>query len=88
MKYLGTNDIIKGWVFLVYSDMITCNTKGFSDIKNITYEVSNIIKKSGLKNGIVNIFVIGSTASISTIEYEPALVDDVKEQLNKLIPKI
>lgn len=71
---------------MVYGDTITLNTKGYSDIKNITGKVQQIITDSSLKSGIVNISVIGSTASVSTIEYEPALVEDVKEQLERLIP--
>jgi secondary thiamine-phosphate synthase enzyme len=71
---------------MVYGDTITLNTKGYSDIKNITGEVQNIIRKSGLQSGIINISVIGSTASVSTIEYEPALVEDVKELLDDLVP--
>jgi len=61
-------------------------TKGFSDILDITAFVEQVVGESGVKEGLVNISVIGSTASVSTIEYEPALVEDVKEQLEKLIP--
>lgn len=72
---------------MVYGDTITLNTEGYSDIKNITGDVQSIIRESGLKSGIVNISVIGSTASVSTIEYEPALVEDVKEKLDDLVPR-
>ena len=71
---------------MVHGDDFTIQTKGFSEIKNITEEVQNIVHNSKIKNGLVNIFVIGSTASISTIEYEPALVEDMREQLEKLVP--
>ena len=71
---------------MVFGKTITIQTKGYSDIIDITAEVQAIILKSSIKNGIVTVFVIGSTASISTIEYEPALVEDVKEQLNKIVP--
>jgi len=72
---------------MVYGDTITLNTEGYSAIKNITGDVQSIIRESGLKSGIVNISVIGSTASVSTIEYEPALVEDVKEKLDDLVPR-
>ncbi len=72
---------------MVYGESFTIQSGGFSDIKNITDQVRRAVSKSGLKNGLVNVFVIGSTASISTIEYEPALVEDVKEQLENLIPR-
>ncbi len=71
---------------MVYGEFITVDTNGFSDILNITREVQNIVEKSGIKAGMVNVFVTGSTASISTIEYEPALVEDYKEQIDRLIP--
>lgn len=71
---------------MVYGSEISLNTKGFSDIHDITEKVSEIVEESMIRDGLVNICVIGSTASVSTIEYEPALVADVKEQLEKLVP--
>jgi secondary thiamine-phosphate synthase enzyme len=68
---------------MVVGKQITLETKGFSDIRDITREVQEIISKSTIKNGLVNIFAVGSTASVTTVEYEPALVEDVKEQLEK-----
>jgi len=71
---------------MVYGKEFTIDTKGFSDIKDITGKVQDIVVKSGIKNGLVNIFAVGSTASITTIEYEPALEADMKEQLEKFAP--
>jgi secondary thiamine-phosphate synthase enzyme len=62
------------------------STRGFSDILDISASVEEVVKESRARNGLVNVSVIGTTASVSTIEYEPALVEDVKEQLEKLIP--
>ena len=70
---------------MVYGESISIDTRGFSDIKNITEEVKGIVHSAGIKNGLVNICVIGSTASISTIEFEPALVEDVREKLEILV---
>jgi secondary thiamine-phosphate synthase enzyme len=70
---------------MVYGESISLATRGFSDIKNITGEVQEIVHSSGIKNGLVNVCVIGSTASISTIEFEPALVEDVREKLEVLV---
>lgn len=66
---------------------ITLQTKGFSDIKNITDQVRNFTDEVGVEEGIVNIHVIGSTASISTIEFEPNLVTDMQEKLEEFISK-
>ncbi len=72
---------------MVFGEYFSIQTKGYSDIKNITNEVQNVVLKSGITNGLVNVFAVGSTASITTIEYEPALVGDVKEQLEKFAPR-
>jgi len=71
---------------MIFGQEITLQTQGYSDITNITRQVQDIIAESGITNGIVNISVIGSTASVSTIEYEPALVQDVQNELEKWIP--
>jgi secondary thiamine-phosphate synthase enzyme len=71
---------------MVYGKELERTTKGFSDILDITSAVEQMVGESGVRNGLVNISVIGSTASVSTIEYEPALVEDVKEQLDRLVP--
>lgn len=68
---------------MVYGEQFTVNTKGFSDIRDITDQVGKIVKKSNMDKGMVNVFVVGSTASVSTIEYEPALVEDMKDQLEQ-----
>ncbi|MBN1759509.1 MAG: YjbQ family protein [Chitinispirillaceae bacterium] len=71
---------------MVHGSMITLQTKGFSDIHDITGEVRKVIDASSVTDGIVVVSVIGSTASISTIEYEGALVTDVEELLERMIP--
>jgi secondary thiamine-phosphate synthase enzyme len=71
---------------MVFGKSFSVQTQGFSDIVNITDDIASLISDSGVKNGIATVFVVGSTASISTIEYEPALTEDMKEQLNELIP--
>ena len=71
---------------MVSGKTLTIDTKGFSDIKNISSSVQEIIDESKIQNGIVGVCVIGSTASVTTIEYEPALVEDFKEYLNNFAP--
>ena len=71
---------------MVHGGTITVSTKGFSDIHDITGQVRRIISESSIKDGIVVVFAVGSTASISTIEYEGALVDDVRDQLDRMVP--
>ena len=71
---------------MVYSDKISLSTDGFSDIKNITEEVQDIVYKSGIKSGIVAISSVGSTASVTTIEFESALVEDMRDLLESIAP--
>ncbi|MHA2035591.1 MAG: secondary thiamine-phosphate synthase enzyme YjbQ [Promethearchaeota archaeon] len=62
-------------------------SKAYCDVINITKQVQKSLKNSGINDGIVNVHVAGSTGAISTIEYEPGLVQtDIKELLEKLIP--
>lgn len=62
-------------------------TKAYCDIINITEQVQNCIDKAQINDGIVNVHVAGSTGAISTVEYEPGLVNhDIRELLDKLIP--
>lgn len=61
-------------------------TKGFNDILDITPQVQEILAESDLNEGNVLVFVPGSTAGITTIEYEPGLLKDYPEFMEKLIP--
>jgi secondary thiamine-phosphate synthase enzyme len=76
----------KGFVPMVFGKQFSIHTQGFSDIKDITSQVGSIVGESEIRDGIVTVSVIGSTASISTIEFEPALVQDFKDQLEKFAP--
>ncbi|MFO8029227.1 MAG: secondary thiamine-phosphate synthase enzyme YjbQ [Cyclonatronaceae bacterium] len=60
---------------------IHLQTQGFSDIHDLTSQVDEIIREAGISEGICHVFAVGSTASISTMEYEPALVRDIREKL-------
>ena len=62
---------------------IHLNTQGFSDIHDLTSFVDEIVSSSGIDEGFCHIFAVGSTASITTMEFEPALVKDIKEQLEE-----
>ncbi len=70
----------------VISDSIGFSTDGFNDMKDLTISVNEKLSDSGLKNGIVNLFVPGSTGGLTTIEYESGLVKDFSELMEKIIP--
>lgn len=62
------------------------DTKGFCDIIDLTPKVRERIAASGLGNGLVSLFVAGSTAALTTVEYEPGLLEDLEELFERLIP--
>jgi len=62
-------------------------TKGFNDVHDLTPAVSEFLSGSGLREGLVNVFVPGSTAGITTIEYESGVVGDLKKALERLVPE-
>jgi len=72
---------------MVYGKTITISTVGYSDIINVSDQVQSTVSASGIQDGLAAVTVIGSTASVTTIEYEPALVEDMKELFEKIIPR-
>ncbi|MFN3528097.1 MAG: YjbQ family protein, partial [Candidatus Altarchaeaceae archaeon] len=70
----------------VFTKYITLNTEP-DKIYDITEEVRNIINESKLNNGIALIFVPGSTAAITTIEYENGALKDFKDALARIAPE-
>jgi secondary thiamine-phosphate synthase enzyme len=62
-------------------------TRGENDMIDITGETSKAVEESKLKDGIVTVFVSGSTAAITTIEYEPGLAQDFPRMLSRIAPK-
>ena len=70
----------------VQTTKLTEKTQGFCDIIDITAKVQQQIQAEKIQNGLATLFVPGSTAGLTTIEYEPGLVKDLKEILERLIP--
>ena len=64
----------------------TIETKGENDFIDITPKVIEIVRKSGIKNGLVNVFLPGSTGAITTMEYEPGLKKDLALALARIAP--
>jgi secondary thiamine-phosphate synthase enzyme len=70
----------------VQTHTLVVKSKGETDIIDITQEVQKIVSASKIREGSVLIFVKGSTASVSTIEFEPNLVQDFKDAMERLVP--
>ena len=71
----------------IVTQYVILSSKGENDIIDITNNVEKILRESKLKNGIITLFVVGSTAAITTIEYEPGLEQDFPNMLEKIAPK-
>lgn len=71
---------------MIHGETISVSTRGFSDIHDVTGLVQKIVTAAGISGGIACVFVIGSTASVSTIEFEPALSQDMRDELEKIAP--
>ena len=72
---------------MVTNKTISIQTKGNCDMIDITAQVTREISNSSMNNGIATIFVSGSTAGISTIEYEDGLVSDFKSMWDRNVPQ-
>ncbi len=70
----------------VLTDYIEISTRGHTDIIDITQQVEQVLGESKLKNGNLTVFVSGSTAGITSIEYEPGLLRDIPEAFERLAP--
>lgn len=68
------------------NDKFIVHTKGNTDIIDITGEVKNIVYRHSLQNAIVFVYVAGSTVSVTNIEFEPGLLVDLPEALEKIAP--
>lgn len=73
---------------MVKTTKIAIQTKGNCDIVDISKQVDKFVSESGINEGLVTVFNVGSTAGITTVEYEPGLVNyDIAEAFDKIAPK-
>jgi len=71
----------------VFNERIIFSTKGEIDFKDLTGNVQDVVRKSGIKNGLVHVFAPHATGVIILTEHEPSLDMDIKDFLEKIIPK-
>ena len=72
---------------MIYSEYINRETKGYTDILDITDDIKRIVGRSGIQNGLVTIGVSSSTSAIATIEFEPGLISDLRKSLEIIAPE-
>jgi secondary thiamine-phosphate synthase enzyme len=70
----------------VHTGQLRFSTDGDGDVIDLTEGVESVLESSGVVNGVVSVFVPGSTAAVTAMEYEPGGVRDLRETLERLIP--
>ncbi len=70
----------------VKTGSLTLNTKGNTDIHDITDELARLVQQSGLSDGTVTVFCASSTSGLTTVEYESGAVSDLKRLFEDLVP--
>jgi secondary thiamine-phosphate synthase enzyme len=71
---------------MIHQEEIRFSTSGNGAMHDLSEGVRDILRRSKVKAGLVNVFAVGSTAAIGVIEFEPGLKRDFPELLNRLIP--
>lgn len=71
---------------MIVSEKISLQTQGFSDIVDITPRVTAIVEGAKMKDGAVTVFCTGSTAAVTTIEYESGVLEDLKKAIERMAP--
>lgn len=71
---------------MVHQETITIETRGHRHMHDLTDQVARIVTASGIQVGTVQVFNVGSTGAIGMIEFEPGLVEDLPDILDRLIP--
>ena len=70
----------------VKTSSISLDTRGNTEVVDLTQQVAGIIRQAGLANGIVTVFCPSSTSGLTTLEYEPGCVKDLRQLFEELIP--
>ncbi len=71
---------------MIYQREIQLQTRGHREMHDLTDEVAQVVAASQVRTGLVNIFNVGSTGAVGTIEFEPGLEKDLPEMMDKLFP--
>ncbi len=70
----------------VVSKQLNLRTKGAGDLVDISDHIQNALTETNLEQGTATVFVIGSTAAITSFEYEPGMISDIKDLFEKIAP--
>jgi secondary thiamine-phosphate synthase enzyme len=71
---------------VVHTGQLRFSTEGDGDMVDLTEGVMGVVRSAGAEDGMVSVFVPGSTAAVTTMEYEPGGVHDLRATLDRLVP--
>ncbi len=71
---------------MVHTGRIALTTRGFCDFHDVTGEVEAVLSESGVSNGIVTVFAVGSTCAVTTIEFESGALNDLRKAIERIAP--
>jgi secondary thiamine-phosphate synthase enzyme len=82
----GLHEPSEEGVGMIRTEIVQIRTQGFSDMHDVTARVAALVDRSGLQEGSVLLFVPGSTASLTTIEFEDGALEDLRAAIERLAP--
>ena len=71
----------------IRTEFVEISSRGHSDIIDVTDQVRQMLSRSGLQEGQVTVFASGSTAGVTSIEYEPGMLKDIPEAMDRIAPE-
>ena len=71
----------------MFQKEFTLETHGEGDVINLSAQLEQMVRESGVETGLATLFVSGSTAALTTIEYEPGVLEDLERALNVIAPR-
>lgn len=71
---------------MTFTGTVSLQTKGFTDVVDITGKVAFVVQQSGVREGLVTVFCPGSTGAVTTIEFESGVIRDLQRVLEKMVP--
>src|SRR5262245_36162142 len=71
---------------MAFQEHFTVSTRGHGDTHDLTERVAAAVTRSQVRTGVAHVFVVGSTAAVGTIEFEPGLREDLPTALDRLLP--
>lgn len=72
---------------MVATQNFQISTNGQGDVRDVTRQVADAVSRSGMRSGIVTVFAVGSTAGMTTVEFEAGAIEDLNAVFEQLAPR-